>query len=151
MSAATVSALLTRLRVAEIPPSFTQEFLDRAVVRMGAPYALFERDTPGFCVRVTALGTGTYCFRSTVKGGASRTVKIDRVGSIPLKTARARALELKVQMQGGVDPHALTDAPDVVEIVTLEDMLKYWLANTTATAKTKTRTTTDARLAPGST
>ena len=88
----------TRLTAARVetftcPPGKSQAFL-------------WDTDAPALLLRVTPTGRKTYAFEGRLNGGTIR-ISIGTAADWPLAKARARAAELKQQVDRGEDPREL--------------------------------------------
>ncbi len=66
---------------------------------------LRDQEVKGFILELTAAGRGTYALRSKDSNGKQRCLKIGVRPVISLAEARARAIQLKAEVQLGADPH----------------------------------------------
>jgi integrase len=82
----------------------------------------YDDDVPGFGVRVTAAGYLAFVLNYVTDGGRERRITIGRFGDWATTDARAKAKELRREIDNGGDPladiEALREAPSVAELIT---------------------------------
>ncbi|WP_340618237.1 tyrosine-type recombinase/integrase [Xenorhabdus entomophaga] len=81
-------------------------------------------DIDGLSVRVSPKGMITFQCRYRFSGKQHR-IGIGRYPAISLRDARAKAVEIKILVEQGVDPRTLNDSTER-KITTLDDCIKYW-------------------------
>ncbi|MDR0218067.1 MAG: site-specific integrase [Enterobacteriaceae bacterium] len=81
-------------------------------------------DIDGLSARVTPKGVITFQCRYRFNGKQHR-IGIGRYPAISLRDARAKAVEMKILVEQGVDPRTLGGSSER-KIITLDDCLKYW-------------------------
>ena len=84
---------------------------------------VWDRDLPGFGVRVYATGRKVWCIQARKRGGSPKRLGLGRVGELTVDEARKKAVKVIDRIRRGLDP----DAPPEVKEPTVADLAEQYM------------------------
>ncbi len=93
------------------PVKLTKRAVDALSVDAGDT-VVWDRDLPGFGIRVHASGRKVWCVQTRRPGGGPKRVALGRLADMPPDEARRRAAEVIDRIKRGLDPVPAPPAPE---------------------------------------